>query len=44
MKMDPLETKNLVNDPDYAEVAAEMRAKLDAFETEFVKYRNEIPK
>jgi len=38
IKDDPLETNNLVNEPDYQGVADEMRSRLDDFEKRYVRY------
>ncbi|MEX0882841.1 MAG: sulfatase/phosphatase domain-containing protein, partial [Cyclobacteriaceae bacterium] len=37
---DPLELNNIINDPDYANIARELRAKMDAFEKKHVKFNN----
>jgi len=39
MTEDPMETKNLVNDPDHQDVLKEMREKLDKFDTTYVHFR-----
>ena len=41
---DTLETHNLINDPEYEEVAEEMRNKLDDFENQYVDYWNTLNK
>ena len=41
MRVDAMESKNLIADPIYKDIAAEMREKLDAFELENVHYFNE---
>jgi len=37
---DTLELHNLINDPEFKDIAREMRNKLDAFEAAFVQYEN----
>lgn len=37
---DPLELNNIIDDPGYANIARELRAKLDTFEKKHVKFNN----
>lgn len=37
---DPLESNNIINDPVYVHIARELRAKLDIFEKNYVKFNN----
>jgi arylsulfatase A-like enzyme len=39
---DTLEANNLINDPEYEEVANDMRNRLDAFEKQHVDYKNTL--
>lgn len=41
MRVDSAESKNLIADPQYHDIAVDMREKLNAFETENVHYFNE---
>jgi arylsulfatase A-like enzyme len=39
---DTLESENLINQPGYEDVVANMRKKLNSFEEEFVRYKNDL--